>query len=286
MCLIILAHQVHPRYPLVLAANRDEFHARPTAPAGEWEDSPGVLGGRDLRSGGTWLGVHVAGRWAAVTNFRDASDTGHIGPSRGHLVADFLKSSDTPEEYLSHLGSSMDRFAGFNLLVGAHGRVFWTSNRWTGDENPPTGRERHRFRELTAGIYGLSNHLLDTPWPKVVRGRRELAKLLREPFEAGAETDALLDLLLEHTRAADHDLPATGVGLELERALSSRFISLPDYGTRASSALLLHSSGGGILAERRFDEWGRQTGESRIRFSAESGSRIRPSETRDDPQQK
>jgi uncharacterized protein with NRDE domain len=266
MCLIVFAHQVHRRYSLVLAANRDEFHARPTAAAAEWEDWPGIFGGRDLLSGGTWLGVTRTGRWAALTNFRDPREFGHSGPSRGDLVARFLGSSSSPGEYLQQVLPEFDRYAGFNLLLGAEGRLFWTSNRWPGETDPDSPPHERRFRELEPGIYGLSNDLLDTPWPKVERGKREITKLLRSDSRIG--TEMLMELLMERTRAADHELPSTGVELEMERALSSLFISLPEYGTRSSSALLLERDGALLLAERRFDATGAVTGESRIELQA------------------
>lgn len=258
MCLILFAHDVHPRYALVLAANRDEFHDRPTAPAAMWADAPDVLGGRDLRMGGTWLGVTRSGRWAAVTNFRDPSEFERQARSRGDLVRIFVTSRETPEEYLAQLRAAEDDFSGYNLLIGDGARVFWSSNR------APHARSESPLR---AGIYGLSNHLLDTPWPKVTRGKAALSELLSKSEDFSPER--LLDLLLDRTLAAEHELPSTGVSLELERALSASFIRAPGYGTRSSTALLIRRDGRIHFAERRFDEQGETAGESHYQLRVE-----------------
>jgi uncharacterized protein with NRDE domain len=237
MCLILLAIDTHPRYPLVIAANRDEFYARPTSAARWWEDAPEVLAGRDLRSGGSWMGVTRAGRWAAVTNYRDPSEFGRSAPSRGALVSDFLRGDLGPEAYLRRLLPRAEEFNGFNLLVGDLDEVWWLSNRATGPVR------------VEAGVHGLSNHLLDTPWPKVERGTRELTRILAGPDPS---PDTLLDLLLDRTLAADHQLPETGMDRDRERALSPAFILTPDYGTRASTALLLDRDGELRFQERSF----------------------------------
>jgi uncharacterized protein with NRDE domain len=240
MCLILLAHEAHPRYRLVVAANRDELYARATAPAGWWDDAPQVLGGRDLRGGGSWLGVTRSGRWAAVTNYRDPLSDRNDAPSRGELVGEFVRGNDSAADYLARLRRRAPEYNGFNLLVGEPGAVFWLSNRAV---------ERHDLpgREVPPGVHGLSNHLLDTPWPKVERGKSALQRLLAEPDLA---PEPMLDLLLDRTVAADHDLPDTGVGVELERALSTLFIATPEYGTRASTALLIDRGGHALLVER------------------------------------
>jgi uncharacterized protein with NRDE domain len=253
MCLVLFAHDVHPRYRLVLAANRDEFHDRPTAGVHAWADAPEILAGRDLRSGGTWLGVTRGGRWAAVTNFRDPSRADPGPRSRGALVADFLRGTDAPTTHALALRSTQDEYAGFNLLLGEGDEVVWLSNRAGPDSEP---------RPLPPGIYGLSNHLLDTPWPKVVRGRDAIRRVLADGSRSTRES--LLDLLLDRATAADHDLPATGVGLDLERALSASFISTPGYGTRSSSALLIGRAGEISFSERRFDEHSRPTAEEHL----------------------
>lgn len=252
MCLILLAHRIHPEYRLVLAANRDEFHARPTAPLAEWEDAPGVYGGRDLQAGGTWLAVSRTGRWAAVTNFRDIAGISERQPrSRGDLVAHFVRGRRRPFAYGQDLLPVQDDFGGFNLLTGDAGEVCWSSNRAPSPE----------VRSLAPGVYGLSNHLLDTPWPKVVRGKQALAKVLERPT---LEVGALLDVLLDTAVAADHDLPTMGVTRDLERALSAMFIRTPGYGTRCSTALLIRHDGRIVIAERSFGPDGTINGERQL----------------------
>lgn len=246
MCLIILAHRAHPEYRLVLAANRDEFYDRPAAPAAPWEDAPRVIAGRDLRAGGTWLGVTRSGRWAAITNHRGEAAASPTAPSRGRLVSDYLLGEAEPGEHAAELARIMHEYAGFNLLVGDARSVWWISNRAPELAGP-----------LEHGIHGLSNALLDTPWPKVVRGRMEMERLLAADHPPDA--DRLLHLLLDRTYAADHELPDTGVGPDLERALSASFIATPGYGTRSSTAVLIHNSGRVELVERTHipgsDDW-------------------------------
>ena len=261
MCLILLAHEAHPRVPLVIAANRDEFYARPTAPADWWDDAPGVLAGRDLRGGGSWLGVTRTGRWAAVTNYRESSAERPAAPSRGTLVGDFLRGREPPAEYLRRLSSRANAYNGFNLLVGEPGSIYWLSNRASPDGTSPVSVE--------PGLHGLSNHLLDTAWPKVERGTRSLAALLRAAEPA---TDPLLDLLLDRTIAADHELPHTGVGIALERALSTLFIATPEYGTRASTALLIDRGGRAHFVERTHQP-GAAAEERRFEFQVETQRR-------------
>jgi uncharacterized protein with NRDE domain len=263
MCLIIFGHEVHPEFRLLVAANRDEFHERPTAPAGLWPDAPEILAGRDLMSGGTWLGVTRSGRWAAVTNFRDGRDQRPDAISRGLLVADFLRGSTHPAAYVDSLLPRLNSFNGFNLLVGGPEGVAWLSNGVDSRE----GGDRPSLW-LPPGVYGISNHLLDTPWPKVTKGKKALSTLLEA--DRSPSPDALLGLLMDRAYAADHDLPTTGVPLELERALSASFISTPAYGTRSSSALLVRRDGVIHFAERRFDAGGSTIGEDRFEIEPES----------------
>lgn len=236
MCLILLAHDAHPRYRLVVAANRDEFYARPTAPAAWWPDAPDVLAGRDLRGGGTWLGVTRGGRFAAVTNFRETVPAAPDAPSRGHLVGGFLRGADAPGAYLDALAARAGEFAGFNLLVGEGADL-----RWLGNRGGPG-------RALEPGVHGLSNALLDTPWPKVVRGTAGLAAALAGGGEVDPE--ALFRVLWDAEPAPDAHLPDTGVGPERERMLSSPFIRTLDYGTRASTVLLVGRDGRVRFVER------------------------------------
>lgn len=238
MCSIFLAYGVHPRYRLIVAANRDEFFDRPTAPAQYWPDRPTVLAGRDLRGGGTWLGVGARQRFAAVTNFRDpAAETGHR--SRGSLVADFIAGDEQPSAFMEQAASEGASYSGFNLLVADANELYYFSNR-----GPAPKR-------LTAGVYGLSNHLLDTPWPKVARGKARLTELL-----AGdrVTTDGLFDLLTDDAQAVDRDLPDTGVGIERERVLSPIFIRTPIYGTRSATIVLIDHKGEGSFTERTFEQ--------------------------------
>ncbi|HEV2131169.1 MAG TPA: NRDE family protein [Longimicrobiaceae bacterium] len=238
MCLILLAHRIHPEYPLVFAANRDEFYARPTAPAGYWDDAPEVLAGRDLQAGGTWMGITPGGRWAAVTNYRDLASERPGARSRGELVSQFLRSRDTPEAYLRQIADRAAEYNGFNLLVADREQLWYFSNR---------GGEP---RELGPGVYGLSNHLLDTPWPKVVRGKQALSALLEDG--AAPAPEPLFEILADADPAPEAELPETGVGREWERALSSLFIATPTYGTRASTVLLIDHSGRATFVERTF----------------------------------
>ena len=237
MCTLLLAWQVDPARPLVVAANRDEFYARPAAAAAFWQDAPQLLAGRDLQAGGTWLGVTREGRFAALTNVREPGlRAPPHAPSRGQLVADFLRGNSAPEDYLASLRPA--DYAGFNLVVGVIGdraSLWYLSNR----AGPA--------RRLGPGVYGVANAALDTPWPKVARGRERLAALV-----AGGEpgTRALLDLLADPTPAADAELPDTGVGLALERMLSPLFIASPAYGTCCSTALAIDRDGAVEFCER------------------------------------
>jgi uncharacterized protein with NRDE domain len=236
MCLIALALEVSPEQPLVLVANRDERYARATAPAAEWSDPPGIIAGRDLLGGGTWLGVTREGAWAAVTNFYEAAPPRLDARTRGELVSGFLASGRSPEEFLAEILPAAGEYNGFNLLVGIGAEGWWFSNR--GSEGPV---------RLGAGVYALSNHLLDTPWPKVERAREGLRSLLAADVQP--TRSALLDLLHDRTLPAAAATP----GLTLrERAFAASFIVTPDFGTRATSALVLEAGGGGYLVERTF----------------------------------
>ena len=238
MCLILFAWRQHPDYPLILAANRDEFYDRPTAPAAFWPDAPHILAGRDLIGQGTWLGLSRSGRLAALSNFRDPSERVKEGRSRGLLISDFLRETGPVRDGLNKIARQRSSYRSFNLLAGTPLELFFYSSR------------ENLIRSLPPGIYGLSNHLLDTPWPKLVRGREALAKLL----EQGAKPPVsdLFALLADTRQAPDHLLPDTGVGLEWERTLSSIFIVSPRYGTRSSTVLLIDRNASAIFAERTF----------------------------------
>lgn len=250
MCLILAAWRAHPEYSLVVAANRDEFHARPTASAGFWPDAPHVLAGRDLEGGGTWLGITTGGRFAALTNYRDPARVVAGAPSRGELVRRFLAGDESPRHFRDWLQEVGGRYNGFNLLFGDSESLHAYSNCGTAPG------------ELAPGIYGLSNHLLDTPWPKVAQGKSELALAL----EALPDDGPLIDLLRDDRIAPDELLPRTGVNLEWERLLSAAFIRSPRYGTRSSTVLLV--AGREVrFDEASYDPAGRETGRCRVAFT-------------------
>jgi uncharacterized protein with NRDE domain len=255
MCIILFAYRAHPDYRLILAANRDEYDARPTAQAAFWEDAPEILAGRDLLRGGTWLGVTRSGRVAAVTNFRDSSAIKKDAPSRGHLVSDFLRSTESPQEYLERRATTSSVYDGFNLIAGDSCRFAYHSNRGAG------------VRALTEGVYGVSNHLLDTPWPKVSRGKQALSEIVRRDGEV--EPEALFDILADESRAADEALPDTGVGVELERVLSPLFIRTPIYGTRSSTLLLIDIKGSITFIERTFEAGRKNAADVVFKFKSE-----------------
>ncbi|OHE32562.1 MAG: hypothetical protein A3J94_13000, partial [Syntrophus sp. RIFOXYC2_FULL_54_9] len=214
MCLLLFAWRVRDDYPLVLAANRDEFYARPSAPADFWDDEPEILAGRDLQEGGTWLGITRSGRIAALTNYRDPTSFKANAPSRGGLVSGYLRGGADPESYLAGLVPDAGSYNGFNLLAGDRSGLFYFSNRGS-------------QQKLEPGIYGISNSLLDVPWPKVVQGKKKLAEMLAG--KARPTPERLFRLLSDRTRPSDDQLPDTGVGLEWERVLSSLFIQSPTY---------------------------------------------------------
>lgn len=236
MCTLALAYRAHGKYPLVLASNRDEFFGRPAAAAAFWRERPSMLAGRDLRSGGTWLGVALDGRFGVITNVRDARGELTDAPSRGEIIPEYLAQQDDAERFAHRLARHADRYNGFNLLVGDASTLMYVSNR---DGAP---------RKLSPGVYGLSNAPLGTTWPKVKRAEEILAELLAADQ---IEPSALLTLLSDAERPSDELLPDTGVGLEWERLLSSIFIQTSDYGTCASTAFLVESSGRATFVERR-----------------------------------
>ena len=253
MCLALVALNAHPRYALVVAANRDEARARASAPAGWWPDD--TLAGKDLVGGGTWLGMTRRGRWALVTNFREPGRNDPAAPSRGMLVIDALHASEAPLPAAAALVLAGRRHNGFNLLVGDTHSGAYASNRASGAIG------------LAAGIHGLSNHLLDTPWPKVTRSKAALAAILAQGDEILEPTFALL---ADKVTAADAALPATGIPLDWERRLSSPFIAGGEYGTRCSTLVTVARDGSARLVERSFDVAGGITGEVDHRFDLEA----------------
>jgi uncharacterized protein with NRDE domain len=234
MCLIVIAWRARADLPLVVAANRDEWRERPAEPARWWPDHPDLLAGRDLQAGGTWMGITRSARFAAVTNFRDPSDRRSTAKSRGALVTEFLLGSDTPARFLAGLSPRSREYNGFNLIVGDRESLLYYGSR----EDEP--------RAIEPGIHGLSNHLLDEPWPKVVRGRRRMEEAL-----AGADPAAtLFDMLSDVAGAPDQELPITGVGIAWERRLAAALITGQGYGTRASTVLAISASGDVAMEER------------------------------------
>lgn len=241
MCLIVFAWKLIPGMPLIAAANRDEFHDRPTAPASWWEDAPHIYAGRDLLGGGTWMGMSRQGRFAAVTNVRAPDARRSNAPSRGLLAAEFLQTDTPPLAYVHNLAPAANAYSGFNLLVGDRDNLVWFSNRVDGD---------HRClnaQPLPPGIYGLSNAgTLDSRWPKVTNAKAQFASLLCQ----GAPDEAWFDMLADCSIAPDQRLPDTGVSHEWERLLSAICIVSPQYGTRSSTLLRLFDDGTSSLLER------------------------------------
>ncbi len=249
MCLILVAWRAHPEYPLVVAANRDEFFKRPTAAAALWPGGE-ILAGRDLQAGGTWMGMSTSGRFAALTNFRDPTRNREGQASRGQLVADFLTADETPLAWLERQRTQAASYNPFNLLVGDDGSLACLSSI-SGE-----------IRLLEPGVYGLSNHLLDTPWPKVEAAKSSLAHALTALPDDGP----LFDLLRDDAIHPDEALPRTGVSPDWERLLSSAFVKAPGYGTRSSTVLIVSRGGTPIFDEQTWLEGGKPGGRSRFRF--------------------
>lgn len=252
MCLVAFAWKAHPRFPLVVAANRDEFHERPTAALAWWSDLPRILAGRDRQAGGTWMGMERTGRFGLMTNFRDLETPPPDTPSRGSLVTDFLKGSMSPAGYLEELSATAQRYAGFSLVIGDSDSIYYFSNRDCIEPRP-----------LARGIYGLSNHGLDSPWPKVTRTRTQLAEAVNKP---DIDPSTLFEMLADRMIADDASVPHTGLPAEWERRLSAPFVLHENYGTRCSTVVLADNHDRCTVFERRFDSTGHETGRTRIRF--------------------
>ena len=250
MCVLFVAWHQSPEFPLIVAANRDEFHTRPTAPLQWWEDEPDVAAGRDLLAGGTWLGVTRGGRFAAVTNVRDPQAS-EGRRSRGLLVRDALLDGQDVAQALDRLAGDSDPYAPFNLLAGDGAGMYYLNNL-----------EQRMPQPLPPDVYALSNARLNTPWPKVIRGRRAFV----EKVAAGADQEALLAMLHDPVPAPDAELPDTGVGVEFERLLSPVFIRGEQYGTRCSTVVRMAADGSGDMVERRFDAHSQPLGTTRLAF--------------------
>ncbi len=252
MCLIVIGWRSRADLPLVVAANRDEWRDRPAAPARWWEDHPQILAGRDLKAGGTWLGVTREGRFAAVTNFRDPSDRRSTARSRGELVTEFLLSDAPPARFLAGVAARVRDYNGFNLVVGDGASLWYLGSR------------EAEAREIAPGVHGLSNHVLDEPWPKVIRGRAAMERALDRSDPA----PPLFDLLSDRGGVPDAQLPDTGVGLEWERRLAAALITGADYGTRASTVVTVSTAGEVRFEERTRAADGSEAGVARQAFRA------------------
>jgi len=251
MCLINFHLNDHPNYKLIVAANRDEEYGRPTAPAHFWEDKHNILAGRDLLKMGTWLGITKTGKFAALTNYRDIEEDATGKQSRGDIIRQYLESDVYSKDFLESLKSNKDNYTGFNVIAGNENELYYYNNI------------QNEITKIPSGTHSLSNHFLNTPWPKVVKGKTKLGEYVR-----GLEIvnpDDLFDILADTEKAQDEHLPDTGVGLELERELSSMFINIPAYGTRSSTVLLIDKTDKVTFIERNYNE-GEYTSENRFTF--------------------
>lgn len=249
MCLVALSWQQHPRHSLIVAANRDEFHARPTQAAHWWPDDANIVGGRDLIAGGTWLALHRNGRFATITNYRDAETPSRTFRSRGHLVHEFLTSRESPIDYLQAIDG--EKYAGFNLLACDGKTLASGSNRADG------------ARVLPPGLYGLSNALLDAPWHKVKRAKHALGSLIEND---SVNDSALYRLLDDREKAPTKQIESDHLPFATAHAVSAPFIVLPDYGTRSSSIVRRSTDGEWHFSEREFDAGGKPQGTSSFQF--------------------
>lgn len=260
MCLIVFSWDPRAAYPLLLAANRDEFHARPSAPAAFWDDHPQILAGRDLEAGGTWLGVSTRGRIAAVTNVRDPEAGERAAPcSRGDLTRDFLTSALPCQDYLDSVAGRAGDYLGFNLLI-SDGTALWYLHGGRGEHPAP--------RALPTGLYGLSNAALDVPWPKVTLGRQRLQRAIAEAAPAAPSLQTLRGTVADRRVAPAADLEAQALAGDMAQRLSAQFIVTPQYGTRCCSTLRWRHDGHLEFSEQRFDSAGLVSGESAFALEA------------------
>ena len=251
MCMLLVSYESHPKYKLIIAANRDEFYNRPAAPAKFWEDKPSLLAGRDLEAGGTWLGITKQGRFAAITNYRDMKNFKKDAPSRGELVAGFLTGNDSPDIFSEKLYASADKYNGYNMLFTDMNDFFYFSN------------QTKKSLQLSPGIYGLSNHLLDTPWPKVEKSKTSFKKIMNEENVSAA---GLFEILSDTSRPPDELLPDTGIGLEIERAVSPVFISTTFYGTRSSTIIFIDRKNNAEFIEKSLNPDSKECTSSSYKF--------------------
>ncbi len=245
MCLIFLSYKQHKEYPLVILANRDEFYKRPTLPANYWEENPNILGGKDLEGGGTWMGITRKGYFAMLTNYRDIANIKPYAPTRGKLVSDYLAGEFNPKEYLKALSKSGDLYNGYSLIAGSFNDPWYYSNYG------------NKIAQLGTGLYGLSNALLNSKWPKIESGKAALAPLLSK---ATLNKGALFDVMVNQQQADDNNLPSTGLPLDKERAISPLFIHIEGYGTRCTTLITVSKEGIVDFTERQYSN-GIATGE-------------------------
>jgi len=251
MCLLLISYNTHPEYPLIVAANRDEFYRRPTEKAHFWKDHSGFLGGRDLEAGGTWLGITKTGRFAAITNYRDMRLLKENARSRGELVTDFLTSELSPIKFGHTLSQSSGEYNGYNLIFSDLETLYYFSN------------QTNQLTQLNEGVYGLSNHLLDTPWPKVVKSKEAFLEATSDEHIAA---DDLFKILSDEKEAPEDQLPNTGLSPELEKAISPVFIKSDRYGTRSSTVILVNSVNEVLFIEKSLDTKTKLWRESRFEF--------------------
>jgi uncharacterized protein with NRDE domain len=242
MCLIVLAYKHHPDYKLIFAANRDEFYERPASPIHFWKDEP-ILAGKDLKEGGTWCGITKNGRFAAITNYRNIKAIKKDAVSRGKIVTDYLTGTSSPELYSKGLADSANQYNGYSLIFGDQSDLFFFSN------------QNKKLVKLDNGIHGLSNHLLDTPWFNVRRGKELLKQIIEKENNLA---DDLFTLLIDKTASPEDELPDTGLKKEIEKQISSIFVEIPDYGTRSSTVILIDQKDNVTFIEKSLDsnkEW-------------------------------
>lgn len=238
MCLLIIGINAHPDYSLIIAANRDEFYNRPKLPAHYWYDAPFLLAGKDLKAGGTWMGITKQGKFAALTNYRDIPSIKENAPSRGHIVSDFLFNKNPANDYIEKISSLGNLYNGYNLILGDFFHLFYYSN------------VNNSRTFLNNGVYGLSNHLLDTDWFKVRESKKNFNEILSRK---NIEVEKLFNLLTDENKAVDNDLPETGLGKEFEKILSSAFIKSPVYGTRCSTVIMVDKNKNVTFIERSYE---------------------------------
>lgn len=245
MCLIFLSYKQNKDYPLIVLANRDEFYKRPTMSANYWEENPNILAGKDLEGGGTWMGITKNGYMSMLTNYRDIANIKPNAPTRGKLVSDYLQGEFSPKEYLKALSKTGSDYNGYSLITGSFNDPWYYSNY------------QNKIAQLGTGLYGLSNALLNSKWPKIETGKEELAPLL---LEDKIDKEALFNLMTNAKLAEDNQLPETGLPLEKEKAISSRFINIEGYGTRCTTLIMVDKSGKVNFTERQYEN-GAATGE-------------------------